>query len=376
MYSLANNVLAQLKYDITGAALSLTVQPLAGVPPFNFPPAPTDVTAVPATYGTPYGILTLVDRLDPTAAKIEHIIYSARTAGVGADAGCYVYTVIAGGRGAEGSGAKAWTGGATYVLQQATQDVLALNTARATLMGHSNVSHLRDALDDCGTVPTSHSPSSACSASAGESLFLSDGFFEMPIPANGTTVKGFGGAADTAVAAGAIPIAQDSVLWYELPIGQADAGVAGNFHISTWTAAFVVPAHWIMIASNMHGAEKALRVCNGVTLYPWRLVGGAGEPTSRTRWVNFGAPFAQRGVSQGRSGRVYLRGVAKNGTAGLTIFTLPAGYRPASEIRYGVNSAGVFAALTVDQNGLVYQTVGGPGNAGVSLNIPPFQAEV
>jgi hypothetical protein len=371
MYSLANNVLAQLKYDITGAALSLTVQPLAGVPPFNFPPAPTDVTAVPATYGTPYGVLTLVDRLDPTAAKIEHIVYSARTAGVGADAGCYVYTVVAGGRGAEGSGAKAWTGGATYVLQQATQDVLALNTARATLMGQSSVTHTRDGVMTWDGANFAFIKFRVLGIGRGNH-FSSDGFFEIPIPANGTTVKGFGGAADTAVAAGAIPIAQDCVLWYELPIGQADPGVAGNFHLSTWTAAFVAPAHWLMIAANMHGADQCLRVCNGVTLYPWiAIAGGIGYLNG---WVDFGGASAPGAYRKTSTGEVEMRGIVKNGGVPTAICTLPAGFRPKFTNNFPVNSNAAFGLIQVSSVGNVTLSVG--NNASASLDPVRFRPEL
>lgn len=373
MYSLANNVLAQLKYDITGAALSLTVQPLAGVPPFNFPPAPTDVTAVPATYGTPYGILTLIDRLDPTAAKIEHILYSQRTAGVGADAGCYVYTVPAGGRGVEGSGAKAWTGGATYVLQQPTQDVLAMNTALTTLRGMHNMAHGRDALLKWDGTNFIFTKFRLISIGNGKH-FSSTGYFEIAMPANGTTVKGFGGAPDVAVAGGAIPIAADTVLWYELPIGQTEATVAGNFHVSLYTAAFAVPAHWVMIASNMNVGgvgDKCLRVANGATLFPWiPVLGGVGFVNA---WGNLGAGFSTAAYRKDERGIVMLKGVVAGGAAGNTIFTLPAGFRPVEITLRGTVANGAFGHVQITPAGLVQHQSG--STVYISLDGISFLAE-
>jgi hypothetical protein len=58
-----------------------------------------------------------------------------------------------------------------------------------------------------------------------------------------------------------------------------------------------------------------------------RFVGAAGQPAFTNSWVNFDSV---RPVGFYRHlGRVYLTGVAKSGTVGAAIFTLPAGYRPA-----------------------------------------------
>src|SRR4051812_28669189 len=115
MYTLANNVVGKLKYDIAGGDVSLVVKPIAGTP-FNLPPAPTDA-AVP-TYGKPYGILTLIDRLDSSAAKVEHVLYTARAAEA---AGAYTFTGLL--RGQEGTAGQAWIADA-FVIQQPTENVL------------------------------------------------------------------------------------------------------------------------------------------------------------------------------------------------------------------------------------------------------------
>ena len=96
-----NNVLGTLKYDITAAALSLVVTPLAGTT-FNLPPGGTDASGVTTggipTYGKPVRTLILADRLDLSQAKYEIIQCTTRVAEAG---GAFTHTVLAGGRGAD-----------------------------------------------------------------------------------------------------------------------------------------------------------------------------------------------------------------------------------------------------------------------------------
>lgn len=315
MYQLANNVLGTLKYDIAGADVSLVVQPLAGVPPFNLPPAPTDQVA---TFGAPFGIITLMDRLDPSAAKIEHILYTARAAEAG---GAYTYTASAALRGQEGTAAQAWQAG-TYVLQIPTADVLAMNTARAIARSASLLTHKASATMTWDGASFGFDTFVAHGAGRGKH-WGSDGYFTIAMPANGTAVRGHGGAVDTAVAAAAIPMAAKTALYYELKISGANASVAGNFHLVGETADFVVPMHWILLAvhSEVAAGEKVLRVATGD-----RLTTGGGVPASSAAHnflINGSFDFAQRatsyvGTTSGAYGCVDRWRMGQSGAANVT----------------------------------------------------------
>ncbi len=89
-------------------------------------------------------------------------------------------------------------------------------------------------------------------------------------------------------------------------------------------------------------------------------------PTLLNSWVNFGgAVQAPSGFYKSTTGRVYLRGLVKDGTVALPVFTLPAGSRPAFRELFAVDNAGVFGSVYVDQNGDV--VLGAGGNAYLSL---------
>ncbi len=364
MYQLANNVLAALKTDITGAAVSLVLNPLAGTP-FNLPPAPTDAAAL--TYGAPYGLMALVDRLDLSQAKIEIVRYSARAV-AGAD---YTYTGLE--RGLEGTAAQAWVAGQCYAIQVPSVDVLALKTQIAVLRSSHLLTHARDALITWNGASFKFTTFRAMAMGRGKH-FSTDGFFDIAMPANGTSVTGFGGAANQLVAAGGIPIAEGISLWYEPNIGGGYAPVAGNFRLVSITADFLVPPHWIFIAVHVGVAvvnEKMLRVANGAMLSPWRDVNTEG--LFLNAWVNYGAPYNNAAYFKGADQIVRLRGLVKNGAIGTAIFTLPAGYRPAGSMIVATASNGTFGLVQIDANGTVGVYAG--NNTYVSLENITFSAE-
>ena len=72
------------------------------------------------------------------------------------------------------------------------------------------------------------------------------------------------------------------------------------------------------------------------------------------------------------TGLVHLRGAASSGTVGLAIFTLPAGYRPASSVVFSVLSNGAVGRLDVSSAGAVTLTAG--SNVYVSLSGVSFKA--
>jgi hypothetical protein len=63
-------------------------------------------------------------------------------------------------------------------------------------------------------------------------------------------------------------------------------------------------------------------------------------PTFSGTWVNFGAPYASAGYMKDAEGRVWLRGMVKDGAAGSTIFQLPVGYRPPFQLTVPVIAGG------------------------------------
>jgi hypothetical protein len=63
----------------------------------------------------------------------------------------------------------------------------------------------------------------------------------------------------------------------------------------------------------------------------WHEIGATGEPTFQHGWRNFGAPWSSMAFAKDSAGFVHLKGTIDGGTFGIgvTIFTLPVGYRPA-----------------------------------------------
>lgn len=57
-------------------------------------------------------------------------------------------------------------------------------------------------------------------------------------------------------------------------------------------------------------------------------------PTLLNSWINYGSSYQTAAYMKDRTGRVWLRGMIKNGTAttGTTILTLPSGYRPPAKV--------------------------------------------
>lgn len=368
MHALGNNVLGQLKYDITGGAASLVVKPIAGTS-FDLPPAPTDAAGGPATYGEPYGLLVIVDRLDASQAKVERLLYTGRAAEAG---GAYTFSGLV--RGQEGTAGQAWVAD-SYVMQVATKDVLAGSTRIATLRAGFLLAHKRDALATWDGANFKFDTFVVHGAGRGKH-WGSDGYFTITMPANATVVKGFGGAADSAVAAGAIPIAAKHALYFEAYISGPNGTIAGNFKLVATTGDYVVPPHWILLAvhSEVAAGDKCLRVANGATLFPWIDIGSGGAPAFANGWVNFGAPYSNAGFRKDDAGRVHLRGAIKTGTVNLAMFTLPAGFRPAAETRFAISSNAAFAELSIDAAGVVKMPAGG-NNTVAHLNVPPFLAE-
>lgn len=84
------------------------------------------------------------------------------------------------------------------------------------------------------------------------------------------------------------------------------------------------------------------------TIEDWHEVGDPGEPAFENGWTNYGSGWQTVAFRKDSIGRVFLKGLAKDGTSGSTIFTLPVGYRPA----YGFHFPGL-SSNTTSSNGKI-----------------------
>jgi hypothetical protein len=92
-------------------------------------------------------------------------------------------------------------------------------------------------------------------------------------------------------------------------------------------------------------------------------VGATGEPAFKNGWTNFGSVYSTLGFAKDSAGYVHLKGTISAGTFGVAVFTLPAGYRPATYLAMPV---GIQRDLVVTSTGdvEVFQS-GAETNAGL-----------
>jgi hypothetical protein len=113
------------------------------------------------------------------------------------------------------------------------------------------------------------------------------------------------------------------------------------------------------------------------------FVGGAGEPTFQTSWINYDNNAATPGTGTQRSasfrkypdGRVRLSGCVKNGNLGV-VFTLPPGYRPArADVDFIVMAGGGTAFMYVNTAGEVRvgSYIAGSGGANTYVFLDPIE---
>jgi len=118
--------------------------------------------------------------------------------------------------------------------------------------------------------------------------------------------------------------------------------------------------------------KQSLRGPN-VPMDPWHLVGAAGEPPFQNAWVNYDnsatvpGTVGQRNVGFRKypDGRVRLKGTIKNGAPGTSVFSLPPGYRPLTDIVLTTNGSGGLATVTIGSpasNGVVNPAGTGVGS--------------
>lgn len=345
-----NNVLGTLKYDITAVATSLVITPLTGTT-FNLPPGGTDTTGATtgavATYGKPVEVIILADRLDLSQAKYEIIQCTTR---VPEAAGAYTHTIRTGGRGAENSTATAWTAAnGVYVFQVTTAAMIDLLASSFSMRAQAMIQHRDLAILDWDG--TTFKFGIFRVIGAGRGFHASTvGYMDIIMPANGSVAIGYGGASNITAAAGGWPLPGNASLYYEPDLNNSLASTsATNFRVVHYASDFIVPPHWIFLATypGVDAGDRVVRVCNGATLSPWIA------PTLLNSWVNYGAPYANASYQKSADGWVTFKGLIKSGvvTGGTTIFNLPAGYRPLENAIFVAPSNGGYAEFELNPAG-------------------------
>lgn len=100
----------------------------------------------------------------------------------------------------------------------------------------------------------------------------------------------------------------------------------------------------------------------------WYNVGDPSVPVFEHSWVNYGGGYSPVGYCLDNQGFVHLRGMAKSGSMGTVIFTLPAGFAPPYNNLFTITSNGQWDFLTVSSAGGVTADPGSGSNAYVSLD--------
>lgn len=152
------------------------------------------------------------------------------------------------------------------------------------------------------------------------------GHYDLILPAAGTVIPGYAGAANQTVGAAGIPIPQHTALYAILDT--YGPNTAYSYALVGYTAAFAVPSNWILVASvtengNTGGAK--LRTAWGAIMDVWK------NPTFQNGWVNYGQGYNFGQFYKDTNGFVHLRGLITGGLyASNVIFNLPVGFRPAA----------------------------------------------
>ena len=120
------------------------------------------------------------------------------------------------------------------------------------------------------------------------------------------------------------------------------------------------------------GGVGATATFPGRYVEAWHEVGTAGNPAFAGSWKNFGGAFETAAFYKDPGGLVHLKGLVDVGSG--TIFTLPAGYRPAkTEVFTVVSTGGAFGEIRLASTGTLQLTVG-TGSGYVSLSGISFRA--
>ena len=95
--------------------------------------------------------------------------------------------------------------------------------------------------------------------------FAGAGFFDINMPALGTTIKGAGGQADISVSSAGIPMQPWNALYYILPIGSDHYFLPQNLRMAAYNGYFAVPENWVLVAL-FNGDDNILKLGNGLVM--------------------------------------------------------------------------------------------------------------
>lgn len=105
----------------------------------------------------------------------------------------------------------------------------------------------------------------------------------------------------------------------------------------------------------------------------WHVVGATGEPAFTNSWAHYGSPYAKAAFLKDVSGYVQFVGVIQTGAVGSAAFTLPPGFRPATDEIFVVMSNNAVGRLDVNTDGTVVPQ-SPSSNTWVSLSGVSFKA--
>lgn len=154
-------------------------------------------------------------------------------------------------------------------------------------------------------------------------------------------------------------------------------GVVASSAVANNATAPALPASNTFLAKVVSNATAITGIVDLRNLTP--LVGTTPAwitPTLAGAWTNYGAPFGTPGYMKDALGFVHLKGLVKSGAVGSTIFTLPAGYRPAEQLIFAGLGDGAVVRVDVLANGVVQYGLGAATSTYTSLQNIYFKAEL
>ena len=92
------------------------------------------------------------------------------------------------------------------------------------------------------------------------------------------------------------------------------------------------------LATNATNATTAGTATNVAAPEAFRNIGAAGQPAFTNAWTNFGGGRATAGFYIDKGSVVHLKGSITGGASGTSAYTLPVGYRPASDLLFPVGT--------------------------------------
>lgn len=173
------------------------------------------------------------------------------------------------------------------------------------------------------------------------------GHYDIVMPAAGTVIPGFGGAPSQTVGAAGVPIPIHTALYAVIdPYG---GNTSSTFAMMGYTAAFVVPSNWFLVASNTENASSGkIRTAWGSIMDVWKNV------TFQNGWANYGVGYNPVQFYKDTNGFVHIRGLGQGGLfASNVVFNLPVGYRPSARCLFSTMASDTTGRFDVLPDGNV-----------------------